>query len=113
MSITLLELKRAAIYSALVGLLTGLVLLSDATLLPSLSDSDSEPAATATAAPVQLPTTFRTGRYTDHLGSLVKVDANRITYYSRDVHGGEFFSIDGQTYYRTPSGVLFRTGDPR
>jgi hypothetical protein len=106
MSLTLQELKRAGLYAALVGLLTAIVLLGDATL--ARTDSQGTPTPTATPALVWLPPTFRTGLYVDQFGETVQVDARRITYYARDNHGNEWIGLGNRRYYRTAGGALYR-----
>jgi hypothetical protein len=103
------SIRRSILYSALAFVLTTVVIVGDAALTSSSAGSQTTPTPAATSAPVQLPPTFRTGIYTDHLGSLVQVDARRITYYARDNHGAEWFDLDGQRYYRTPNDEVFRT----
>jgi uncharacterized phosphosugar-binding protein len=111
-TVTLQEsVRRAILYSALAFVLTTVVVVGDAALAPAYTDNQATPTATAAPVFVQVPADFPTGVFVDHLGELVQVDASRITYYSRDVHGGAFFDINGRSYHRTPSGRLFRVED--
>jgi hypothetical protein len=107
MSLTLWELRRAAAYSVIVGVLVALVVLVDATLAPASADNQ----ATPTPTPVILPADFRTGPYIDQFGEVVSIEADAITDYSYDQHGGEWLTINGVRYYRSPTGRLVRTAD--
>lgn len=100
--------RRVILYMLLLWALASVWVMSDVLLASPSSAMPTTPTATAAPVFVAVPATFPTGIYTDHMGSLVKVDALRITHYARDNHGAEWFDTDGRRYYRTPSGELFR-----
>jgi hypothetical protein len=99
--------ERVSLYMVLVFVLMVLVVVTETLLATPPTTVMAAPTATLTA-PVQLPPDFRSGVYPDQFGELVNVAPERITYYARDNHGAEWFVIDGQRYYRTPSGALFQ-----